>query len=791
MQVAERPLGMKSAAASPRSWSLPLAPSISWESLAYLVIIALALVTRFWDLGSRALHHDESLHAYFSWLYFIGDGYVHDPLLHGPLLYHLVAFAYFLFGDSDATSRYAAAIFGVVLVPMPYLLRGPRFLGRWGALSASVFLLLSPSVLYYSRYIRHDIFTLVLTLLLLVCIVRYIDTPDRRWLIVAGPTIAGLLANHEIWVALLAIFFGYLYAVFAVERVLAWWPRQRTAAQLVVAAHAWAVLGALIVLVVAPHDAIERIFDIPWENPTREAENAYYRSLAGNPLVQGITFVGITALVILIYGLLKAREGQDDDGAPASRLLGDAPDGSIAAGVRALWRDQVGLGVGILTTVVVFAALFTTMFTNLHGLRTATIATDGTLLYWLGQHDVQRGEQPWFYYLVMLPQYDFIGVFFGFGAAIAVLVRAAGAGLRLWSAGRAPVFRSMLAVWLFGIFVGVSYAGEKMPWLITHITVPACLVAGLVVGRGIEALLAERAAGRWGRAEAAVVAALLVCGAGWLGLMGRMTTSAWTSDEYGRLARTVDASHSGSWLLLAIFPLAAFAILGVAVFFRGERRAALAGMTALVVGLLLLQVHSGMRLTYLEGDVPKDMLVYTQTSPDIEMLMGDLDRLSAELTGDKSMVIIYDAGVSWPMQWYLRDFPNKQFIGSSMSVAPNAPVVLIASDSSVSPGVLNGYTATEYVLRWWFPEDEVYRNFAIAPEIGVGRSAWKDPTAPHGPLAVVGSIFDSVATQFTMDGQQRLYRLIMYRDLPGTIGQYRFTLYVRNDLIPLYNSIRY
>lgn len=792
MQVAERPQGLGGGAvASARSWSTPLPPSISLESLAYLVILTLAAITRFWDLNSRALHHDESLHAYFSWIYFIGDGYIHDPLLHGPLLYHLDAVAYFLFGVSDATSRYPAAFFGVVLVGLPYLLRGPQFLGRWGAVAAAFFMLISPSVLYYSRYIRHDIFTLVLTLLLFICMVRYIDQPERRWLVIAGPTMAALLANHEIWVALLLIFFGFLYVVMAVERVLAWWPKHRQAAQLVIAAHAWLVLGALIVLVVAPHDAIERIFDIPWENPTRQDEYDYYQRLAENPLVQGIVFVAITALVILVLGLRQARNGVEPDGEAASRLLGDAPDRSVAAGVRALWRDQIGFGVGILTCVALFAALFTTLFTNLHGLRTATIATDGTLLYWLGQHDVQRGEQPWFYYLVMLPQYDFIGVFFGVGAAIGILLRLAGAGLRLWPAGRSPLFRGMLAVWFVGIFVGVSYAGEKMPWLVTHISVPAVLLAGLVVGRGIEALLAERAARRWGRPEGVLVAVLLLCGAGWFALMGRFTSPAWVADEFNRQTRTVTDWAANSWLVLAVFPLAAFVALGVAVYLRGERRAALAAMVALVVGLSFLQGHAGARLAYLEGDVPKDMLVYTQTSPDIEMLMGDLDRLSAELTGDKSMVIVYDSGVSWPMQWYLRDFPNKQFIGSSLSTPPDAPVLLIASDSSVPADMVDGYTATEYVLRWWFPEDEVYRNFAIAPEISPGRSAWKDPSAPHGPVAVVGSMLDSVATQFTMDGQQRLYRLIMYRDLPGSIGQYRFTLYVRNDLVPLYNSIRY
>ncbi|MDQ2784515.1 MAG: hypothetical protein M3Y58_05880, partial [Chloroflexota bacterium] len=36
------------------------------EQCAWLALFIGAVLTRFWDLGSRALHHDESLHAWFS-----------------------------------------------------------------------------------------------------------------------------------------------------------------------------------------------------------------------------------------------------------------------------------------------------------------------------------------------------------------------------------------------------------------------------------------------------------------------------------------------------------------------------------------------------------------------------------------------------------------------------------------------------------------------------------------------------------------------------------------------------
>jgi predicted membrane-bound mannosyltransferase len=65
--------------------------NLDWEKAIYIVFILAALVTRFWDLGSRVMSHDESLHTQFSYQYFIGDGYNHTALMHGPFLFHATA----------------------------------------------------------------------------------------------------------------------------------------------------------------------------------------------------------------------------------------------------------------------------------------------------------------------------------------------------------------------------------------------------------------------------------------------------------------------------------------------------------------------------------------------------------------------------------------------------------------------------------------------------------------------------------------------------------------------------
>jgi uncharacterized protein (TIGR03663 family) len=190
----------------------PLRWSISVESLCWITLLLAAIASRYWNLGYRALHHDESLHAYYSYKFATGEiPYVHDPLMHGPFLFFGNAIVYLLFGASDATSRYLPALFGVVLVGLPWLLRGRNFLGRWGALAASIMLLISPSFLYYTRYIRHDPYTSVGGLLLCIAIFRYLERPQRRWMIIAFACVAFLIANHEIVFAIVLAFIIVLW----------------------------------------------------------------------------------------------------------------------------------------------------------------------------------------------------------------------------------------------------------------------------------------------------------------------------------------------------------------------------------------------------------------------------------------------------------------------------------------------------------------------------------------------------------------------------------------------------
>lgn len=205
------------AAIAPLTEHQPVAPAaphvaqrfITFELIVYAVLGVVAAIGHLYALDARALHHDETLHAAFSWDIYQGRGYQHDPLLHGPFLYYITAFGYVLFGDTDYTARLSVALFGIAATLLPALLR--RELGRGAALLACGYLLISPVFLYVGRFLRHDMYAVTFELLSVIALVRYIATERPLWHYTLAASMSLMLATMEtfyLFFAIMASFVG-------------------------------------------------------------------------------------------------------------------------------------------------------------------------------------------------------------------------------------------------------------------------------------------------------------------------------------------------------------------------------------------------------------------------------------------------------------------------------------------------------------------------------------------------------------------------------------------------------
>src|SRR5262245_13110239 len=162
------------------------------------------------------MSHDESIHAFLAFkLYEVGL-YRHDPTTHGPLLQHLNAAIFWLFGASDATARLVPALAGVGLVAVLWGYR--RYLGRTGALLAAVLVLVSPTLTFYSRYLRNDLSVCFFTLVWVDGLLRYLEERRQRWLVLVTLAMAAAFLSKEV-----AFIFGAIAGAFCVGLFLLRW----------------------------------------------------------------------------------------------------------------------------------------------------------------------------------------------------------------------------------------------------------------------------------------------------------------------------------------------------------------------------------------------------------------------------------------------------------------------------------------------------------------------------------------------------------------------------------------
>lgn len=167
-----------------------------------------ALATRFYRLGERPLHHDESIHAYQSHTLAKEGTWRYDPAYHGPFLYYANALVYKLVGATNFTARLLPAVFGLLLMVFAWPLS--RWIGREAAIVYALFVLISPSLTYFSRFIREDLYSLVFTLGTIVAFRLFLETDRARWLTLSTVSfaLAGVTKENAYMTGVLFVAFG-------------------------------------------------------------------------------------------------------------------------------------------------------------------------------------------------------------------------------------------------------------------------------------------------------------------------------------------------------------------------------------------------------------------------------------------------------------------------------------------------------------------------------------------------------------------------------------------------------
>ncbi len=716
------------------------------EQALYLLFVVLCLVSRLAMLGYRVQSHDESLHTQHSWYYYVGQGYQHNPMMHGPFLFHITALSYILFGDNDFTARLPVALLGTVLVAFPYLLR--RYLGRSGALVTSALLLISPSIWYYSRYIRNDVMIALWVMILLWAILEYLREGRDRHLYILAAALSLMYATKEVSFIYTAIFGLFLALLFVVQALRQPWP-ERNLDLVFVAALGVAVMGFLVLFggwivrrttdstALPPWGAVggwvgvlallaavavllyamrarlraSRPFQLmivigtlilPFASPLpmllAQKLGAAVVNAAADPLTVAPFWSNLANLEVLSYH------------APHLYYSGAilALTCIVAAAIGLLW-DWRRWAIAAAIYLAIFLVLYSSVFTNGAGIASGWI---GSLGYWLEQQEVQRGGQPWFYYFVVLPFYDFLPLLGALAATVMAAVRGIRRLIAAPSEGQreengSAVFVPFLLFWTLLSWVGYSYAGEKMPWLVVHLTLPMILLTGWLMHHLLEAVEWKRV---WETHGWLLVLLLPVLVAAVAGMWKGLAAGPFRGVELEQLIATGDFFAG---LVGALFLGALVVLLWRRV---GARNGLLLAALTVILVLSLLTIRIGYRFCFVNFEYPTEFLVYAHESGDVRTTMEQLEEISIRVNGaPRSVDVTYGSDGSWPFIWYLRDYPNARYYGDQPSREAVLATAIIAGRDQwavVEPYVRDDYYRYDYNFLWWPMED--YRRLTWA-----------------------------------------------------------------------------
>jgi len=689
-----------------------------------MALILIAFVLRLYDVGARTMSHDESLHTTYSYNLYSGVGFKHDPLMHGPLLFHATALSYFIFGPSDFSARFPVVLLGAGVVAMLWWAR--PWLGKLGAFLAAAMLAFSPTMLFHSRYIRHDMYAIFFALAVIILVFQFMQKGDKRLLVAMAAMLGMLYTTKEVAFIYVIILIGFLVLSVLWRLLVGDWREK---------GRKWPFFGLLgiggLFLVYSMYESIHA--------PVGEVVHSkglgfpvWIMAVLGAGLLAvafWLLFKGIgrekllnwreldvTVWVITLSGPLFAAFfikmfGGNPSSIDFNNLLGK--NTIIAALVFLLmWLGFTALGAlwawargelhafwgGLGLYYGLMLLFFTTFFTNGGGVATGLV---GALGYWLSQQEVARGAQPWFYYFMLVPLYEFLPMLLSAIASIGIIVRI----FRRQRIDDAPTDDAsgpqevrdhwlLYLVWWTALTWGAyTWAGEKMPWLTTHFAVPMALLGGWWIAWKLKAV-DWRAVWRQG---------------GWWVLLG---APIWLVVFYEVLkqkpfqGKSLDALSQTMAVLAGVIVLLFFALF----LYRRMKKLGWSQSVRLVLlsllGLLtMFSLRTSFLLNYVNYDYPIEPIVYAHGAPDIKIVVNDLKEISRRTVGENALAFVYDDQTTWPFEWYFRDFPNKKFVGANITreALKDAPVVLVGieNEGKAKPFLGNSYFRTEYRQIWW------------------------------------------------------------------------------------------
>ncbi|MGC8741407.1 MAG: flippase activity-associated protein Agl23 [Candidatus Sumerlaeaceae bacterium] len=662
----------------------------AWRLLIASIALLFAHVARFYDLAAKPLHHDESLFAYYSYFLACGYGYQYQPILHGPILEHVTALVFLIFGDSDFTMRLPAAVGSLGLFAA--LLGWRHYLGKTGTLVALVLLALSPSITYYSRFLRNDAPYLAATFWCAYAVLRAFETGERRYFWHAGMAATVMFCMMESSIFFFAACLGFFAIAVATDllrgavvsprchrdfpgRAVFFTPRTTEGTRDSLASEILTVLvssGLGLLAALGLSYLYVRVLSDSLPMPGWHREN----DLWFPPLWKRV--VEVLPLTIVVTVPLSVLAGLNWHSPRGER-------GILYYVLHVCWHRRWTLVAIAAVALSVYTTLFTTYFTHTSGpdffgkhVRWTPLQIyKNTWDYWWDQHQQHRIKGPFHYHLPILLLYEWPAVLLAFGgAALSLCKRRTWLHLAVFILPQA----ALLVYALCGGFASWDWQAIDRRWHVTH---PFHLALALFYVQVLVYLCAVLVARR------ANTEAFLIF---WT------ITSLFAYSYAGEKVPWLSIHIAGPAILLASY------YLGHLLDAHRFRRIAFL-ISALAVVAFVWQLRSIAFACWIHPTSPAERIIYNHTSPDVVQAVRTIEKLAHNSQLGKAMPMYVKGEMEWPLYWYLRRYTNWGPQVQEDLSETSRPIVLINWENVEDyPFLVPEYEMMRLKVReWWEP----------------------------------------------------------------------------------------
>ncbi len=126
--------------------------------------------------------------------------------------------------------------------------------------------------------------------------------------------------------------------------------------------------------------------------------------------------------------------------------------------------------------------------------------------------------------------------------------------------------------------------------------------------------------------------------------------------------------------------------------------------------LSLLTIRTAVTVTYINYDYVKEFLFYAHGAPGVKNALNQIEDLQKRAGGKEPLKIGYTQETSWPMSWYMTQYPGARFLGGSLPGDVEDLQVIIASEqdanfAQITEQLSSNYRRFDYMLVWWPMQD--------------------------------------------------------------------------------------